>query len=111
MKKKKMIDWHSDQRVKALQVELQKWMETHDLTHDTQWWTADNFDGSKLAEFEEQPQLVLTFEGDLNNLFWCPRDDDWHHDRRNEFEKIVERHGYWYEFEDCVTMTFMPLEN
>lgn len=74
MAKKKQpeaISWHPDAQTRAMQVELQTWMETHELTHDTKWWPADEFYHGQHLEYDEPPHLVLTFEGDLYNVFTC----------------------------------------
>ena len=108
------ISWHPDAKARGLQIELQKWMETYELSGDTKWWTADEFYSGKHVDFDEPPHLVLTFEGDLHRVIYGPPDlprIDWYRERRKEFDAIVERHRYWYEIEDNVTMCFMPTDD
>lgn len=110
-KRAERISWHPDAKVCAMQSELQEWMVTHELRGDTKWWLADDYYHGKQDGFDEPPVLVLTFEGELYNVFSYPSDHPdrkWYDSRREEFDAVVDGHGYWYEFEDNVTMCFMP---
>ena len=94
-----------------MQAELQSWMEKNDLTHDTGWRTAEYHYGDELKKFDEPPCLVLTFGGDLNNVLWeyPPDVPDYqlYVKLHAEFDEIVDRHDFWYDFEDNVTACFM----
>lgn len=102
---------HPEAKARAMQAEIQSWMEKNELTHDTQWHTAEEYYGDKRLKFAEPHYLVLTFEGELYNVLWeyPPDVPDYptYVKLHAEFDDIVARHGFWYDFEDNVTACFM----
>ena len=93
----------------ALKVALQAWIEKHHLEEDTIWWPLkdDNETGNK-------PDLVLTFEGDLHSVLWRRPCED--HDAaavgrlRQEFDAIVKKHGFFFQFKNEVEGRFYQIE-
>ena len=100
------------EEVQELQKELQAWMEKNDLTHDTGWRKPKEHVGEPQTLADGPVYLILWFEGDFYYVMWPSGspDRDWHEQRREEFDAIVDDHGFWYDFENSVTMYFMELE-
>lgn len=110
-RKRNPINWHSDPKVRAMQEEIQQWMEKHDLADDADWHTGEEHYGDELLRHNEPPCLVLTYDGELYSvLYFLPSDHPAYREyvkQREEFNEIVNRHGYWFDFEDNVTVVFM----
>ena len=93
----------ANSKAQALKNELNVWIKKHGLTEDTIWWRPETF-----QEFEDDvgpPDLVLTFEGDLHTVLW-ERDGPASSKLRAEFDEIVSRHGFLFNFKDEVTGFF-----
>jgi hypothetical protein len=101
----------SSREVTAFKRAIQAWVEKHDLAEDTMWWSPEKFYGDKRHAFAEKVYLVLTFEGDLYYVLWCQSFNDFSQAEseglRREFDGICARHGFWFEFDDNVTASFM----
>jgi hypothetical protein len=110
-RKRKPINWHPDPKVRAMQEELQQWMEKRDLADDATWYTGEEHYGDELPKRDEPACLVLTYDGELYSvLYFRPPDHPAYPEYvklREEFDEIVNRHGYWFDFEDHVTVVFM----
>lgn len=87
-------------QVQALRDEIQAWIERNKLVCDATWWTADEYFGGKLISNDYQHYLVLSFEGDLNDVMWRQslRKQGRVDKLKDEFDAILERHRFWYDF-------------
>jgi hypothetical protein len=96
------------ERVRSLKAEIRIWVNKHDLAQDTFW--KDPPAGSGEGE-----NLVLVLEGDLSTVLWERPFDD--HDAaysrrlRQEFDAIVKKHGFYFEFQNEGAANFYLLEN
>ena len=77
-------------RAKSLRAELQVWIDEQGLAEETIWWPAEE-------DERTGADLVLTFEG--HNASAACR-------LRSEFDAIVKRHNFLFEFKDNVTGHF-----
>ena len=90
-------------RAKSLKAELQVWIDEHDLAEETIWWPAEE-------DERTGADLVVTFEGDLHSVLW--RQPFEGHNiavacrLRSEFDAIVKKHSFLFEFKDGVTGHF-----
>jgi hypothetical protein len=90
-------------RATALRTELNAWIKKNGLTEDTIWWKPKKF--RDYDEGESRPALVLTFEGDLHTVLW-ERDGPSSSKMRAEFDEIVRRHKFTFNFKDEITGIF-----
>ncbi len=88
--------WHKNPDLLALQLELQDWIEKHDLTDRTSWWPAEKW------------RLMLTSDGELKHVLYCPHPfhrpepvqvAEKYRKLREDFEAIVARHRYYMSYE------------
>jgi hypothetical protein len=93
----------SQARAPALKKELNAWIKKNGLTEDTIWWKPEEF--QEYRETDSRPALVLTFEGDLHTVLW-ERDGSSSYKLRAEFDEIVHRRGFDFNFKDEVTGVF-----
>jgi hypothetical protein len=96
-------------QIEALKNGIQSWLEKHELAHDQGWRDLDPKVKSEYENPEDIPCLTLWFEGPLYKIFHPITDDveedAWLTKRREEFDALVAAHGFWYDFEDSVTIS------
>ncbi len=96
------------ERIRSLKSEIRIWVNKNDLAEDTFWKDPP-------AEGEDGENLVLVFEGDLSTVLWERPFDN--HDAaysrrlRQEFDAIVKKHGFYFEFQNEGAANFYLLEN
>jgi len=104
----------TEKEVKALQAQLEQFFKGYAL-NDFAW-----FEGSELTEDQkanggEKTYFKMGFDGDLYHVFWPLPDVNAKlilHNRslRKTFDGIVEKHGFWIEFEEYYRICFMSIE-
>ncbi|MCL4743493.1 MAG: hypothetical protein KJZ54_14955 [Phycisphaerales bacterium] len=93
----------NQKRAAQLRVELQTWLERHDLFSDSSFDTPKNPEAIDTSQGAEPVYLVLNADGMLVDLFYKRENDD----LRTEFDCIVAKHRLWYDFDDATTLHFM----
>jgi hypothetical protein len=102
-------DHKISKKARSLKVALQAWIEKNHLEEDTIWWPPKGDDSTG-----NRPDLVLTFEGNLHSVLWCRPCED-HDDAavsrlRREFDVIVKKHGFFFQFKNEVEGRFYENE-
>lgn len=107
----KRITWHSDPKTRELQIELQKWMETNFLTHDSTWWLPEDYYEDQVQE--APPTLILGPDGAIRDVISVPPDMPWYGKLRTEFDVIVRRHDFLFSIDPANPLThgFWPKTN
>jgi hypothetical protein len=104
----------TDKQVKALQAQLEKFFKRHGL-HDFAWHEGSELTKEQKARGGEKTYFRMGFDGDLYHVFWPLPDvgaEHLLHNRslRKTFDGIVEKHGFWVEFEEYYRICFMEIE-
>jgi hypothetical protein len=85
------------------------------LDRDVHWLTSEEFYGDKPCPFTQPLYLVLTSGDDLFDLLWTgPPGAPVHPDSerlRAEFDTIVDRHGFFVNFDEGMTACFLSKDD
>ena len=96
-------------RVTALCQEIEKWARANDLWHDCGFF--DYLERVDPIEWDDTAYaVVLAAEGDFARVifsreYWA---EDGERDLPEEFDQILQRHGFWYEQYDHTEMRIYP---
>ena len=84
--------------IDRLQRAIMNWAVGHDLWHDCGF---HSFLNHVDAEPSQEPVItILSCEGDLNSVLYSTTDEELY----EEFETLLKRMGYWFEFYDTVSI-------
>jgi hypothetical protein len=101
----------SGAQIAALKNDIQTWLDKHELAHDQGWLDPDAKVKAEYTNPADAPCLILWFDGPLYKVFYPATDDieedAWLTERREEFDGLVAKNGFWYDFEDAGTISIM----